>query len=109
MTVGFKHYEKLFKKLDSPEAAVKDGNAIDFQSNRGYSHIRDICIDGRTCRLLSFEGYEGSYVIPNALSRRTQVELVEHCLSDCLQPQNKTNLHGHTESSLISLVTNQSS
>lgn len=104
MMEGFKLYEKLFKKLDTPEAAVKEGKAIDFLSKEGYNHVRDIDILGRTCRVLTFDGFEGSYVIPNALSRRVQVELVEHCLSDCLQPENKTNLHGHTESSIISAV-----
>ena len=104
MIEGFKAYEKHFKKFETSEAAVKEGKAIDFNSNAGYTHVCDIKFDGKMCRLLSFDGFEGSYVITSALSRQLQVELVQHCLSDCLQPENKTNLHGHTESSVISTV-----
>lgn len=104
MALGFKAYEKLFKKYESPEAAVKEGKAIDFLCNEGYNHVKDISLHGEKFRLLSFEGFEGSYVIPNCLSRGVQLELINHCLSDCLKPENKTNLHGHTDSSIISSV-----
>lgn len=104
MIEGFKAYEKHFKKFETSEAAVKEGKAIDFNSNAGYTHVCDIKFDGKMSRLLSFDGFEGSYVITSALSRQLQVELVQHCLSDCLQPENKTNLHGHTESAVISSV-----
>ena len=104
MALGFKAYEKLFKKYVSPEAAVKDGKAIDFLSNEGYNHVKDISLHGKLFRLLSFNGFEGSYVIPDALSRGVQLELINHCLSDCLKSENKTNLHGHTDSTIISSV-----
>jgi hypothetical protein len=99
--IGFKAFEKKFKKFESPAAAVKEGKAVDFEGTAGYCHVRDVTVVGRICRLLSVDGYEGCYVIQDALSRRLQLELAHHCLSDCLQPKNKTNLHGHTEDSAL--------
>lgn len=93
---SFKAQEKLFKQLNSPETAVNKGKAIDFKNGIGYEFVKDVSLLGRSCRLLSLVGFEGTYVIPNCLSRRLQVELAQHCLSDCLQPENKTNLHSHT-------------
>lgn len=106
MTSRFKATENLFKRYKSPEAAIKEGRAIDFLSNEGYNHVRDISLQGENFRLLGFDGFQGSYVIPNYLSREEQVELIRHCLSDCLKSENKTNLHGHTENSIISSVIN---
>lgn len=102
--IGFKAFEKKSKKFGSPATAVKEGKAVDFEGNDGYHHVRDVMISGRVCRLLSLDGYEGSYVIQDALSRRLQLELAHHCLSDCLHPRNKTNLHGHTEDSVLLTV-----
>lgn len=102
--IGFKAFEKKFKKFESPAAAVKEGNAVDFEGTAGYCHVRDVSVVGRVCRLLSVIGYEGCYVIQDALSRRLQLELAHHCLSDCLQPKNKTNIHGHTEDSVLLTV-----
>jgi hypothetical protein len=104
MTTNFKDSEKLFKKFESPEVAVVEGNAVDFERLTGYQHIRNVTLFDKECKLLSIDGFEGSYVIPDALSRGMQMELAQHFLSDCLQKMNKTNLHGHTESSLISSV-----
>jgi hypothetical protein len=104
MGTHFKDSEKLFKKFESPELAVIEGNAVDFERLHGYQHVRNVSLLDRECKLLSIDGFEGSYVVPDALSRGMQMELAHHFLSDCLQKMNKTNLHGHTESSLISSV-----
>ena len=104
--IGFKAIEKKFKKFESPAAAVKEGNAVDFEGTVGYCHVRNVEVVGRVCRLLSLDRYEGCYVIQDALSRRFQLELAHHCLSDCLHPKNKTNLNGHTEDSVL-LTVNQ--
>ena len=104
MMMGFKAFEKKFKKFGSPATAVNEGKAVDFEGKDGYRHVRNISVVGRVCRLLSLDGYEGSYVIQDALSRGLQLELAHHCLSDCLQPKNKTNLHGHTDDSLLLTV-----
>ena len=50
MVEGFKAYEKHFKKFETSEAAVKEGKAIDFYSNAGYTHVCDIKFDGKMCR-----------------------------------------------------------
>lgn len=102
--IGFKAFEKKFKKFESPAAAAQEGKAVDFEGTVGYCHVRDVVVVGRVCRLLSLDGYEGCYVIQDALSRGLQLELAHHCLSDCLQPKNKTNLHGHTEDSVLLTV-----
>ena len=104
MATNFKDSEKLFKKFESPEVAVIEGNAVDFEGLHGYQHVRNVTLLDKECKLLSIDGCEGSYVILSALSRGMQMELAHHFLSDCLQKMNKTNLHGHTESSLISSV-----
>ena len=105
MASGFKAHEKMFRKISSPEEAVAEGKAIDLDGDVGYEHVGNIDFMNRNCRLLTFAGFEGSYVIANAFSRSIQVELAQHCLFDCLQPENKTNLHSHTENSVISSVT----
>lgn len=104
MATNFKDSEKLFKKYESPEVAVIEGNAVDFERLHSYQHVSNVSLLDRECKILSLDGFEGSYVIPDALSRGMQIELAHHFLSDCLQKMNKTNLHGHTESSLISSV-----
>lgn len=104
MATNFKDYEKLFKKFESPEVAVIEGNAVDFEGLHGYQHVKNVTLLDRECKILSIDGFDGSYVIPDALSRGMQMELARHFLSDCLQKMNKTNLHGHTETSLISSV-----
>ena len=104
MASGFKAYEKMFRKMSCPEEAVMEGKAIDLEGDVGYECVGNIDFMNRSCRLLTFAGFEGSYVISNAFSRSMQVELAQHCLYDCLQPENKTNLHSHTENSVISSV-----
>ena len=104
MASRFKAYEKMFRKMPTPETAVLEGKAIDLDGDEGYEYVGNIHFMNRSCRLLTFAGFEGSYVISNAFSRSMQVELAQHCLFDCLQPENKTNLHGHTEKSVISSV-----
>ena len=56
----------------------------------------DITLHGRTCRVVPIPSREGAYVILDVLSRHVQVELVQHCLAECLTPPNVTNLHAHS-------------
>ena len=76
MATNFKDSEKLFKKFESPEVAVIEGNAVDFEGLHGYQHVRNVTLLDKECKLLSIDGCEGSYVILCALSRGMQMERV---------------------------------
>jgi len=91
----FKKAEKLFKATDSPEAAL---SAVTFNPRQPSSSTSTstIVLRGRPCAVVPVPGKAGAYVVMDALCRRMQVELLHHCLADCLAPPNVTNLHAHT-------------
>jgi hypothetical protein len=51
MTTNFKDSEKLFKKFESPEVAVVEGNAVDFERLTGYQHIRNVTLFDKECKV----------------------------------------------------------
>ena len=93
---AFKASEKLYKACSSVDEALALG-AIDFTSACLFPAItvNEVRILDKCCQAYTIAGYEGAYVISQALHRRQQVELVYNALKESLAPPNRTNLHCH--------------
>ena len=99
----FKSCEKLFKSIETVEQAQR---FITFNptSEQHQPESFEIVLHGRACRVVPVPSREGAYVILDALSRHVQVELIQHCLVDCLTPPNVTNLHAHSTDEEVAQV-----
>jgi hypothetical protein len=97
----FKSCEKLFKSVNTVEEA---NQFTTFNAASEQVESFEIMLHGRSCRVVPIPAREGAYVILNALSRHVQVELIQHCLADCLTPPNVTNLHAHSTDDEIARV-----
>ena len=70
--------------------------AVTFRQEDDKPDTFTINFRGRTCRVVPIPSREGGYVVCDALCRRISVELIQHCVADCLMPPNLTNLHAHS-------------
>jgi hypothetical protein len=99
----FKTAEKSFRRCATPEIAREQFHAIDIQhastelntNCQKLVHLKDVLLWGSYKPVLAVKGFEGAFVIPEAIPRKMQVEMTYHSLEDCISPLNRTNLHGH--------------
>ena len=70
--------------------------AVTFRQTDDHHNAFTIRLRNRPCRVVPIPTREGAYVVCDALCRRIQVELIQHCVADCLSPPNLTNLHAHS-------------
>lgn len=95
---AFKVAERSYKAVTTLEGALELG-AIDFPSDGdideiSVTHYKRTLL-GREVTVYGLHAYPGLYVIKDSLSRRAQVELAYHSLSESLSAPNRTNLHCH--------------
>ena len=95
MSVPIPPYKAVEKRHKYYKSLAEASDVIFFDESDQFPQLYNHSIAnmfGRDRKVYGIRGYEGFYVIPDALPQQLQLEVAHFALDSCPEPPNSTNL-----------------